>query len=59
MPNTGNFSDPEKRRAPDPLHIHDDFNAARLPASLLVAAGAKCDFVRKGFSCVRQTDNAG
>ncbi len=27
MPNTGNFSDREKRRAMDLLNIHDDFNA--------------------------------
>ncbi len=59
MPNTGNFSDHEKRCALDLLHIHDDINAARLLAGLPVAAGAKCDFVRKGFSLVRQTDNVG
>ncbi len=67
MPKTRNFSDPEKRHATNRLNIHDNFNAVHLlrgsayssPLAEKAAPRAKCDFVRKGFSLVRQTDNVG
>ena len=64
MPNTSNFSDRENAR-PGSCSISMTtstpsacLQACPSPLTQNAAPPSKCDFVRKQFSCVRQTDNA-
>ncbi len=62
MPKIRNFSDRENAR-PWTRFISDDLNPVHLltglpsPLAQKAAPPPKCDFVRKRFSRVRQTDN--